>query len=389
MLNPTQRVHTSFWQSLGLVIFGCFIAVVLLELALQFLPVHDSMLATAVNEQSPVARYLPNRDFTYSLGADFAIVNRGHVNNAGFVNDQDYDTQAHSPLVAVIGDSYVEALMVPYKQTLQGTLARAVGKEGRVYSFAMSGAPLSQYLVYADYARSYYRPDALIFVIVGNDFDESLPKYREGNGKRFHYFKEVDGKLSLSREDYLPSPLRRLLRKSALLRYLYINVHLPERLANWRAAWASKGTATAKAEPQYVGNTSAGVDPERLRLSESVVDKFFEMLPEKSGLDPSHILFVVDGMRPELYSLESYRSAHESYFGKMRSYFMRAAQQRGYELVDLHSYYAAKHKRTGAKFEFERDAHWNAKGHQTAAEAVLQTSLWSHLFPGAHLGIGE
>ncbi|MCB9253519.1 MAG: hypothetical protein H6617_02430 [Bdellovibrionaceae bacterium] len=387
MANVTQRTRTSLWQIVGLVVFGSFLAVLVIEIALQFLPVHDSMQALAVNAQSPVARYQPDRDFTYSLGADFAIVNRGHVNNAGFVNNQDYDSKLRTPLVAIVGDSYVEALMVPYKQTLQGTLARAVGKEGRVYSFAMSGAPLSQYLVYADAARKDYKPNAMIFVIVGNDFDESLPKYREGNGKRFHYFKEEGGELNLSREDYEPSSLRQWLRKSALLRYLYINVHAPEVLSKLRTLWSNK--ATAKAESNFVGNTSAEVDPERLRLSEGVVDKFFEMLPEKSGLDPNHIVFVLDGMRPELYSLDSYRSAHQSYFGQMRSYFMLNAQKRGYEIVDLHSYFAAKHKRTGAKFEFDRDAHWNAKGHQTAAEAVLQTSLWSHLFPGAHLGIGE
>ncbi|MEZ4752184.1 MAG: hypothetical protein R3B54_16580 [Bdellovibrionota bacterium] len=387
MANVTQRARTSLLQSAGLVIFGAFLAVLMLEIALQFLPVHDSMLALPVNAQQPVARYQPNRDFTYSLGADFAIVNSGHVNNAGFVNNQNYDAKSDSPLVAVVGDSFVEALMVPYKQTLQGTLARAVGNEGRVYSFAMQGAPLSQYLVYADYAKSHYKPDAMIFVVVGNDFDESLPKYREGDGKRFHYFKDEGGKLALSREDYEPSALRQWLRKSALLRYLYINVHAPQALSRLRASWSE--VPAAKAAPVFVGNTSANVDPERLRLSESAVDKFFELLPEKSGLAPTQILFVVDGIRPELYSLDSYRSSHESYFGRMRSYFMRMAQQRGYELVDLHSYFAGKHKRTGAKFEFERDAHWNAKGHQTAAEAVLQTTLWSHLFPGAHLGIGE
>jgi hypothetical protein len=39
------------------------------------------------------------------------------------VNDQVCDSTATTPLLAVIGDSYVEALMVAYRETLQGRLA--------------------------------------------------------------------------------------------------------------------------------------------------------------------------------------------------------------------------------------------------------------------------
>jgi hypothetical protein len=69
------------------------------------------------------------------------------------VNDQNYDPSTDTPLMAVIGDSYVEALMVPYEQTIQGRLSQRVPSHNRVYSFAASGAALSQYLAYAMYAK--------------------------------------------------------------------------------------------------------------------------------------------------------------------------------------------------------------------------------------------
>ena len=48
----------------------------------------------------------------------------------------------------------------PHAETLQGRLAADVEGRGRVYSFAASGAPLSQYLVWAEYAREHYAPEA-------------------------------------------------------------------------------------------------------------------------------------------------------------------------------------------------------------------------------------
>ena len=57
--------------------------------------------------------FTPNRPFVNSLGWNFHNVVHGRVNNAGFVNDQDY-VRDGPPLIAVIGDSFIEAQMVAY-----------------------------------------------------------------------------------------------------------------------------------------------------------------------------------------------------------------------------------------------------------------------------------
>jgi hypothetical protein len=102
-----------------------------------------------------------NRNFTYSSDWQFSIVNRGRTNNFGFINPQNYDSASGPPLLAVVGDSYIEALMVPFENTLQGRLARIVGLRGRVYSFGVSGAALSHYLAEAELARLRFHPDGL------------------------------------------------------------------------------------------------------------------------------------------------------------------------------------------------------------------------------------
>jgi hypothetical protein len=158
---------------------------VVAEIALWFLPVESSLRTVAVDDRNPVFHARPNLRFSFSRGWDFKIPNEGRTNNAGFVNDQDYAADGPRPLIAVVGDSYIEAKMVRFAETVQGRLAAALGSRGRVYSFAFSGAPLSQYVVWARHAKEAYRPDGpdgLVVAVVDNDFDESLAATAGGRG---------------------------------------------------------------------------------------------------------------------------------------------------------------------------------------------------------------
>ncbi len=121
------------------------------EAVLRFLPVEMSPRTLPLNAAAPVLRAPANTRYAHSVGWNFRNPNSGRINNDGFFNDQDYLLDGPRPLIAVIGDSYVEAKMVPYEQTIQGRLAKDLGKSGRVYSFAQSGAPLSQYVAWSSY----------------------------------------------------------------------------------------------------------------------------------------------------------------------------------------------------------------------------------------------
>src|SRR5262245_20909138 len=116
----------------------------LAEIALRLLPVATGLRSVAVTTDQPIFHFTPDRPFVYSRDWDLAMVNRGRVNNAGFINDQEYRKDDDTPLLAIVGDSMIEAQMVAYPDTLQGRLAKALEGRLRVYSFAASGAPLSQ-----------------------------------------------------------------------------------------------------------------------------------------------------------------------------------------------------------------------------------------------------
>jgi hypothetical protein len=345
-----------------------------LEILLRWFPVNEGLGALPVNQDNPVLRYTPNRSSIWSKGWNFSIVNHVRTNNYGFVTDIDYDPKATTPLLAIIGDSYVEAAMVPYTQTAAAILAKSVGQKGRVYTFGASGSTLSQYLAYAQYARDTFHPACLTIVIVSNDFDESFWKYRNEPG--YHYFEErSDGELGVTRIDREVNPLRRMLGASSLVKYVVVNLEAPR---VWEHLKEFSQSHSITNQP-YVGNVLANVDRTRVFDSQRAVDAFLRLLPSMAGLEPSKILLGIDGNRREIYD-NHLESAKGSYFDVMRRYLMLSAKAKGYETIDMQQEFIDHYERHGQRFEFPTDGHWNGVAHAVLARAIQHSSVYRGCF---------
>ena len=81
----------------------------LLEGAFRLLPVAALPPILPVSEAAPVARFQPNVEYPYSRDWNFSIVTRKRSNNYGFINAADYRPEERTPLMALIGDSLIEA----------------------------------------------------------------------------------------------------------------------------------------------------------------------------------------------------------------------------------------------------------------------------------------
>ena len=337
----------------------------LLEAAFRFMPVAYLPRIEPVNESAPMARFQPNVDFRWSRDWNFSVVTRKHTNNYGFVSAIDYRPEERTPLLAIVGDSLVEANQVDAGKSVGEVLHAGLGGQGRVYSFAISGAPLSQYLAYAEYARKTFRADSLAIVVAPNDFDESLLKYRtEG---RFHYFAD-DG--SLQRVDYQLSGLKAVLRHSAVLRYVMQNLEAGVRL---------QGIMTPS------GARESGEKLEkRLADSRRAIDVFFEQLPVRTGIDPNRVVFVLDPLRRAIYSAEAWAAAEKGFYGRIPQYFAEQARARGYEVIDLRPTFVQSTKLGRAIEVAPTDSHWSALGHQVVAEELARSKVFNRTFHGTH-----
>ncbi len=404
----TQRTRSGRrWRRWALPPLSVAGVLLVLEVVLIPFPVVDARHFESITEH-PAGRRQPGQ-YTWSRRWNFAVVNRVRVNNYGFVSDHDYDAAAESPLLAVVGDSFVEAVMVPYGQTCAGRLADRLAPRVRVYSFGVSGAPLSQYLAYAQYVREEFRPGRMVFVVVANDFLESLVEYSWGYP--FTYFAEDDagGLTRVTVPAAPPSRWRRIGQKSRLFRYLYGNLELGGVL---RVAMSRRGEGSVPADGSSPSDGSAPADgsspldgsapadgpapllvseldrpaQERMELvvdSKRVIDHFFELLPEASGMVPAQVAFVVDGPRSSLYSDEARGRLQGSLLDLNRRHFIAAAEARGYEVVDLLPAFADHWRVNGARFDWPSDTHWNALGHGVCFEALAASALVSGMEAGS------
>ncbi len=385
MMSSGPR-RASFFVMVVTVLLSVSACLICLEIVLKMLPVSEGFRALAVNDANPIYRYAPNRTAIWSKGWNFSMTNRVRTNNVGFISDLDYDPQNSTPLLAIVGDSYIEAAMVPPGQTAAALLRRDVGGNGRVYSFGASGAALSQYLAYSKYVKDVFRPAGLVVTVVGNDFDESLLRYKRAPG--FHYFSpDGKGELQLIRLDREIPPWRDIVAASSLGMYVAANLEISgvlersrERVKRWFSA--------DPAERTYTGNTLDNSDPMRIADSRAAVEAFLKRLPGMAGLPASKIVLAVDAARPELYDSVRRDAAKRSYFGLMRTYLMDRAVEKGFEVVDLDREFSADYSRTGRHFEHPVDYHWNSTGHEVLARAVRESAVYASVFNASRRGSG-
>jgi hypothetical protein len=347
-----------------------------LEIAFRFLPVASAPWVEPATAANPIQRYVANTPFTWSVGWNFQNVVRGRTNAQGFVADYDYDRSTTSPLVAVIGDSFIDALVVPFADTITGRLQQAIGPRGRAYAFAQSGAPLSQYVAYAAHACETYRPERLVISIVGNDFDESVFAKRQRNGF-FHLHPKADA------FDFVLTPappmglLERVARNSALALYVFRNVLTSGRIA---PLLISRAHADESNPAPFVGNTSADASAGRVAEGEKVIAWFLDRLANSACVEPKHTVLVIDAMRPEIYDPARLDAARPSYFGRMRTRLLADAAARGFLIVDLEEPFLKSFAKDHRRLESPVDNHWNNHGHAVATEAIIGALTgWSPL----------
>jgi hypothetical protein len=349
------------------VLASTLFAIALLEVVLRFFPVAWAPPVQPPTADNPIQRYAPNTPYTWSLGWDFYAVVHGQSNAQGFIANYDYDAKATAPLVAVVGDSFVEALQVPFSESLTGRLQTAMGERGRAYAFAQSGSPLSQYIAYIEHAAATYRPQKVVVVVVENDFDESVYAHRKRDGI-YHLYPQPGGGFDFKLTP-LPEPslLERILRHSALALYLVRNVGVSN-LTQW---FSPKPAQAAEASNRDVKTTDTP-DPARIAEGEQVIAWFLTVLPKAAALAPTDIVIAVDAIRPMFDDSTALTTAHGSYFGQLRTSLIRDAKAQGFQVIDLDMVFRAAYRVDRIPLEFRTDRHWNSHAHAVAASAAIE-----------------
>jgi hypothetical protein len=333
---------------------------ILLEIVFRTVIPADNPPRSYFDEDEKMLRYINTPETGQRTIGRFAqIRTRWHINNQGWNYPVDYVPRHEKKLIAVIGDSYVEALQVDVDQNYPYLLREKLQSEYDVYAFGVSGAPLSHYLHISRFVRNHFDPDILIFNIVHNDFDESLQSWYP----EFYYYMQLTLDASGAIHETVPKPIirraqyrpwwQKLLLKSALFRYLHFNLKATHSI---RRLFQSKHRETGTIRREFTPAERKDVT----RITRYVVETIRRENPDK------RIIFVMDAPRPEIYD-DPMPQSEKSWLNDMMK---TICAESDVEFIDVTTFLREEYRRYGKRFDFSIDGHWNAYGHQRIADVL-------------------
>ena len=154
---------------------------------------------------------------------------------------------------------------------------------------------------------------------------------------------------------YDPDAFRRTISKSAIVRYLVMNLRVREKVEALRHWNDQEG---------YEDN----VDPEQVLADRDVIERAVSVLVQRTREENpgTEILFAIDGRRRDIYA-----GTQEGKLVWLHDALGRAAAEHGCDFLDLTVPFRADWEAHHQPFNSELNFHWDEHGHRVAADAVL------------------
>ena len=305
-----------------------------------------------------------------TIGAFARHPSRWRINNHGWNNEMDYtfEKDTNRLRIAIIGDSYVEALNVNSDESFVVRLQKYFGESTEVYSFGIGGSPFSQYLNFSRYVKKKYNPDVYIILLTNNDFDQSLIQFGTNNNLLLKLQK--NNVISETKPVYHEVNQKKWLqisKKSALVRYLYYNLQIGRVLSLHKMDLNHK---KIREDKTIAINT---VNPKETYSSDSTIYNLSNYLLTviKENCDKKRLIIVNDGRRNEIYK----NNTDKNNFGKTVDIIKQLTDTLNIEFIDLHAAFEHDYKINSTKFNYHIDYHWNSYGHKVVADTLYQYLL--------------
>lgn len=330
----------------------------------------------------------------YRPGTNFVYREEGYADvqvNQESVRDVDWplDKPADEFRIAVLGDSFVEALQVPVEDRLTEQMADLLshdaafaGKKVRVMNFGMSGFGTGQeYLMLRERAAK-YQPDIVVLAFLsGNDFSDNCRSLREHNQRPF--FEVRDGKLVLDdsfakKRSWKDELARELAAESRILQVTYEAKRDLRDLRGWAPETAQKDGASRELEL----NEYAYLPPETPAWKEAwqITEQLLLAINDESRKIGAKLLVVVmpndDQMHPDPARRQQFADHLKidslEYPNQRIMSFCREHEIPALDLLPPMRTYGEEH---GVYLHgFENTAmgrgHWNPAGHRLGAELI-------------------
>lgn len=332
----------------------------LLELTFRFIIPAGEMPKFFYDEEDQILKLDPHQRRTglYTMGNMAQQRSRWRVNNLGWNSNIDYNNHHDKPLIAIIGDSYIEGFQVNPENNIANKLREMLKNKYEVYSFGISGASLSQYLQMNRYVNKHFHPDIIVINVVHNDLDESLCSVRRQPGL---LCLAVDGGKVTEAPivPYHQQMLVQWMRHSATVRYLVYNLRIRDLVNNI----ISK---ISKEDKNYNANIDVGQARQNYIDIERATDYILNKMKEENN--GKIVILMVDALRWDIYK----NTVKNSNVMWINNLLKNKCAQNGLYFLDLTLPFSEMYHNNHKKFESMYDSHWNDYGHEAAAKALYE-----------------
>ncbi|MCK6456568.1 MAG: hypothetical protein L6Q92_08575 [Phycisphaerae bacterium] len=327
-------------------------------------------------------RRAPNQSGAYTWGGH--VNGRFRFNAQGWNHSRDYVVvkPPHGRRVCLVGDSFVESLQVQPDETMYALAEKAMSRPERPvewYAFGCSGFGAAQnYNVIRHYALD-YQPDVVVMFFTENDVHDCSPYITKLEPYVSSYeLDERDELRPILSGEYRPAAWRRIVSRSALVRFAWI--HLQNKIARSRAP-AAEAALILREGAQTLPSSSREKTDARER-SWRLIEKLLTAARDECRRQGATFAVVFRGCRTQLRADFEHRPyvpmprsedpwCLGARVGEMgREFIGPICGRLGIPYLDLTDALMQEARQTGRRHDFEGDAHFSPTGHAAAAKAM-------------------
>jgi hypothetical protein len=287
------------------------------------------------------------------------------INNRGFNNDRDYRRPRvpGTVRIALVGDSYVEALMIDRgHRVFEGleTGLRDAGVPAEVDSYGISGFGTGQEMLLLESEALQDHPDLAIVLFVQNDLADTACILGDG-GEKPCFALDRDGALSVPPwTPHQPNTLARLAMTSALLRFLAIDRDLAAILRR------GSGGPGDPFETLYASHPD-----ERHAEAWRVVEACFARMAEDCARAGTVLMLIHQPLLPRGSAARLRDVPGGGDAGALAARLAAIASRHRFVFLDLGPSFGATGDAAAERFLNLGTGHWNADAHRLVARALV------------------
>ncbi len=320
---------------------GALVFVVLLEGLFRLLPV-STATRTGYYINQNILTYPAKHCFITSSGWDLRSAQKHCANNFGFIANRDF--QYDPDAIVLVGDSFVEANMLPVHEGLAAQIESRL-EDKLVFAMGGPGSSLLDYVERIQFARKNFGSKVFIIVINRTDIRESIC----GSGNIHAHCIDASSLRPKIERLSSPSKLKQIFREFSFPQYLFsqLRVNLSNLSSHFFNSSPIIKTSTDRPNPS-------------IAAAEVIISTFFSRLPVGDGIK---YIFVFDPDRNKTVGHE--KKAEDI------DYLKDSAKQFGVVVIDPMSYFMQFKLSNDRALEVSpTDQHWNSEAIKIVAKLV-------------------